>query len=122
MLVVSTVLSLVLRPGWAYVYLLSFMVGLTVRFTSIGARVIVSFTLLNLAKIDPKEVAGGTMAYDLALTGLSFANYAGVGIVDYNLAGALILGTVPGVYIETRANSRINKDVLKSNQHHDSGY
>jgi len=53
------------------------------------------------------------MAYDLALTGLSFANYAGVGIVDYNLAGALILGTVPGVYIETRANSRINKDVLK---------
>jgi hypothetical protein len=62
------------------------------------------------------------MAYDLALTGLSFANYAGVGIVDYNLAGALILGTVPGVYIETRANSRINKDVLKSNQHHDSGY
>lgn len=113
MLVVSTVLSLVLRPGWAYVYLLGFMVGLTVRFTSIGARVIVSFTLLNLAKIDPKEVAGGTMAYDLALTGLSFANYAGVGIVDYNLAGALILGTVPRVYIETRANSSINKDVLK---------
>lgn len=89
------------------------MVGLTVRFTSIGARIIVSFTLLNLAKIDLKEVAGGTMAYDLALTGLSFANYAGVGIVDYNLAGALILGTVPRVYIETRANSRINKDVLK---------
>lgn len=119
-LVVSALLSLAkgdfnvpLRPRWAYVYILGFVVGLTVQFTSVGAGVIVSFALMNLARIDPREVVGVTIAYGLALASLSFANYAGIGVVDYHLAVALILGTLPGVYLGTNANSRANRDVLK---------
>lgn len=92
---------------------MGFVVGLTVQFTSVGAGVIVSFALMNLARIDPKEVVGVTIAYGLALAGPSFFNYAGIGVVDYHLAGALILGAVPGVYLGTNVNSRANKEVLK---------
>jgi len=119
-LVASSVLSLLreelhfpVKPRWAYVYVLGFIVGLTVQFTSIGAGVIVSFALMNVARIDPREVVGVTIAYGLALAGLSFLNYAGIGVVDYRLAGALILGAIPGVYLGTHVNSRANKNVLK---------
>ncbi|NJE00436.1 sulfite exporter TauE/SafE family protein [Thermococcus sp. JdF3] len=119
-LVVSAVLSLLkgefhvpVRPRWTYVYLLGFIVGLTVQFTSVGAGVIVSFTLMNVARLDPKEVVGVTITYGLALSALSFLNYAGMGSVDYNLAAALIAGTVPGVYLGTHVNRIADREKLK---------
>ncbi|NJE05693.1 sulfite exporter TauE/SafE family protein [Thermococcus sp. M36] len=119
-LVVSAVLSLLkgeihipIKPRWAYVYLLGFVVGLTVQFTSVGAGVIVSFTLMNVARLDPRDVVGVTIVYGLALSGFSFLNYAGIGGVDYGLAGTLILGTVPGVYLGTHINRSADREKLK---------
>ncbi|WP_297092693.1 sulfite exporter TauE/SafE family protein [Thermococcus sp.] len=119
-LVVSAVLSLLrgelnlpVRPRWAYVYLLGFIVGLTVQFTSVGAGVIVGFALMNVAKLDPRDVVGVTIVYGLALSGFSFLNYAGIGGVDYGLAGTLILGTVPGVYLGTHLNRIADREKLK---------
>ncbi|NJE62113.1 sulfite exporter TauE/SafE family protein [Thermococcus sp. 21S7] len=120
-LVISAVLSLLkgefripVRPRWAYVYLLGFIVGLTVQFTSVGAGVIVSFTLMNVARLDPKDVVGVTIVYGLALSASSFLNYAGIGGVDYGLAGTLILGTIPGVYLGTHVNRIADREKLKT--------
>ncbi|NJD98749.1 sulfite exporter TauE/SafE family protein [Thermococcus sp. LS1] len=119
-LVISAVLSLLkgelhvpIKPRWAYVYLLGFIVGLTVQFTSVGAGVIVSFTLMNVARLDPKEVVGVTIVYGLALSTFSFLNYAFLGSVDYHLAAALILGTLPGVYFGTHVNTMADREKLK---------
>ncbi|WP_335755140.1 sulfite exporter TauE/SafE family protein [Thermococcus celer] len=101
------------RPRWAYVYLLGFIVGLTVQFTSVGAGVVVSFTLMNVARLDPKDVVGVTILYGLALSAMGFLNYAGIGGVDYGLAGALILGTVPGVYLGTHISRISDGENLK---------
>ncbi|AFK22095.1 putative permease [Pyrococcus sp. ST04] len=106
-------ISIPVRPRWAYVYLLGFIVGLTVHFTSVGAGVIISFSLMNVAKINPRNVVGTTIFYGLALSALSFLSYASMGSVDYQLAGALILGTVPGVYFGTHVNARADKERLK---------
>ncbi len=119
-LITSAVLSLLkgeihipLRPRWAYVYLLGFVVGLTVQFTSVGAGVIVSFTLMNVARLEPRDVVGVTIAYGLALSGFSFLNYASIGRVNYDLAEALILGTIPGVYMGTHVNRSVDREKLK---------
>ncbi|WP_457752155.1 sulfite exporter TauE/SafE family protein [Thermococcus sp.] len=119
-LVVTASLSLVkdeikvpLKPRWAYVYLLGFIVGLTVQFTSVGAGVIVSFTLMNVARINPREVVGTTILYGLMLSAMSFLSYAGMGSVDYRLAGLLIAGTVPGVYLGTHVNAKVDREKLK---------
>ncbi|WP_297073153.1 sulfite exporter TauE/SafE family protein [Thermococcus sp.] len=101
------------KPRWAYVYLLGFIVGLTVQFTSVGAGVIVSFTLMNIARINPKEVVGTTILYGLVLSAMSFLSYASMGSVDYFLAGALIIGTIPGVYLGTHVNAWVDKEKLK---------
>jgi len=119
-LVVTAALSLLrgdiqvpVKPRWDYVYLLGFIVGLTVQFTSVGAGVIVTFALMNVARVNPREVVGTTILYGLALSAMSFVSYAGMGSVDYGLAGLLILGTVPGVYVGTRFNAGIDKEKLK---------
>ena len=119
-LVASALLSLLkgelhvpVKPRWAYVYLLGFIVGLTVQFTSVGAGVIVSFTLMNVAKLDPKDVVGVTITYGLVLSALSFLNYAGIDGVDYGLTGTLILGTVPGVYLGTHVNRIADREKLR---------
>ena len=119
-LVASAVLSLLkgeihlpIRPRWIYVYLLGFVVGLTVQFTSVGAGVIVSFTLMNVARLEPRDVVGVTITYGLALSTFSFLNYASVGSVDYGIASLLVLGTVPGVYLGTHVGRNTDRAKLK---------
>ncbi len=106
-------LNLPVRRRWAYVYLLGFIVGLTVQFTSVGAGVIVSFALMNVARVNPREVVGVTITYGLALSTMGFLNYAFLGSVEYRLAAALIAGTLPGVYLGTHVNSKAGKERLK---------
>ncbi|AEH25416.1 sulfite exporter TauE/SafE family protein [Pyrococcus yayanosii] len=101
------------KPRRAYIYLLGFIVGLTVQFTSVGAGVIISFTLMNIARINPKQVVGTTILYGLTLSTISFLSYASMGSVDYALAGTLIAGTIPGVYLGTHVNANISKERLK---------
>ncbi|ADT85039.1 sulfite exporter TauE/SafE family protein [Thermococcus barophilus] len=119
-LVVSSFFSLVkgefhvpIRPRREYLYLLGFIVGLTVQFTSVGAGVIVSFALMNLAKLSPREVVGVTIFYGLPLSFLSALNYAFLGSTNYHLALLLIAGTLPGVYLGTHVNRKVDRDKLK---------
>jgi len=119
-LVVSAFLSLTrrefhswLRPRMQYLYILGFIVGLTVQFTSVGAGVIVSFALMNLARVSPREVVGITLFYSLVLSSLSSLNYAFLGNIDYHLALVLIAGTLPGVYLGSYMSSKIDVDKLK---------
>jgi hypothetical protein len=96
-----------------YLYILGFIVGLTVQFTSVGAGVIVSFALMNLARVSPREVVGITLFYSLVLSSLSSLNYAFLGNIDYHLALVLIAGTLPGVYLGSYMSSKIDVDKLK---------
>lgn len=119
-LVISSFLSLIkgeihvpIRPRREYLYVLGFIVGLTVQFTSVGAGVIVSFALMNLAKLSPREVVGVTIFYGLALSSFSALNYAFLGSIDYHLALVLIAGTLPGVYLGTHMNTKADRDRLK---------
>ncbi len=119
-LLTSSILSLIkgeihvpIKPRREYLYVLGFIVGLTVQFTSVGAGVIVSFSLMNLARLTPGEVVGITIFYGLALSLFSALNYVLLGSIDYHLALALIAGTLPGVYLGTHINRKADRDRLK---------
>ncbi|AKG91232.1 Sulfite exporter TauE/SafE [Geoglobus ahangari] len=119
-LLLSAVISLIkkeikppIRPRMSYLYILGFVVGLTVQFTSVGAGVIVSFTLINLARISPAEVVGISLFYGLLLSSMSFLNYALMGSVDYGIALTLILGSIFGVLAGTRISTRVESEKLK---------
>ncbi len=102
-----------IKPRMFHLYILGFVVGLTVQFTSVGAGVIVGFTLINLARISPAEVVGISIFYGLLLSFMSFINYASIGSVDYRVAGMLISGSVFGVYAGTRIGTKVESEKLK---------
>ncbi|AMQ18874.1 sulfite exporter TauE/SafE family protein [Thermococcus peptonophilus] len=106
-------LHIPVKREWKYVYLLGFITGLIIQFTSVGAGVIVSFALMNVARVDPKEVVGVSLLYGLALSLMGFLNHAAFGSVDYHLALLLTAGTLPGVYLGTHLNSITNGEKLK---------
>lgn len=109
-------LHIPVKREWKYVYLLGFITGLIIQFTSVGGAggVIVSFALMNVARVDPKEVVGGvSLLYGLALSLMGFLNHAAFGSVDYHLALLLTAGTLPGVYLGTHLNSITNGEKLK---------
>ncbi|AFK22071.1 putative permease [Pyrococcus sp. ST04] len=94
-------------------YFLGFVVGLIVQFTSVGAGVVVTFVLVNLARLSPKDVAGVSIAYGLMLSALSFLNYAYLGFVNLRMVGPLIAGSLPGVYVGVQVNSKVDEEKLR---------
>lgn len=103
-----------LRPRMYHLYILGFVVGLTVQFTSVGAGVIVSFALMNLAKISPSEVVGITIFYGLLLSVMSFISYASINSVDYGISSMLISGSVFGIFAGTRLGLKFDGVRLKA--------
>ncbi|CAB50084.1 sulfite exporter TauE/SafE family protein [Pyrococcus abyssi] len=118
-LVSSSILGLIkeiklpVKPKVIYVYLLGFIVGFIVQFTSIGAGVIVSFALLNVARVDPRDVIGITLLYGLGLSLISSTSYLILGKVNYNILLLLTIGSIPGVYTGTLLSSTTDKEKLK---------
>ena len=106
-------LHIPIRATRRHAYLAGFVVGLTVQFTSVGAGVLVSFALVNIAKLDPREAVGTVLGYGLALGALSALSYASLGLVDYKLALLLSLGGAPGVLLGAWTASRINPAILR---------
>ena len=119
-LVATSLLSLLrdelripIRATRRHAYLAGFVVGLTVQFTSVGAGVLVSFALVNIARLDPREAVGTVLGYGLALGALSALNYASLGLVDYRLALLLSLGGAPGVLLGAWTADRANPSMLR---------
>jgi len=102
-----------IRPRMFHLYVLGFVVGLTVQFTSVGAGVIVSFTLINLARISPADVVGISIFYGLLLSLMSFLNYASINSVDYTIAAMLISGSIFGVFAGTKISTKTESEKLK---------
>jgi len=106
--------SLQIKPRMLYLYLLGFIIGVAVQFTSVGAGVIVSLALMNLARISSNEVVGISIFYGLLLSLLSFLNYSLIGSVDYAIATILVPGSIIGVYAGTRISTRTKSERLKA--------
>ena len=107
-------ISLQIKPKMLYLYLLGFVIGLAVQFTSVGAGVIVSLALMNLAKISSNDVVGISIFYGLLLSFLSFLNYSLIGSVDYAIATVLVPGSIIGVYAGTRISTKTRSERLKA--------
>jgi len=93
--------------------LIGFLVGLVIQLTSVGAGVIVGFILLNFTKLHPKEVVGTTILYGVLIALFGCLSHVVLGNVNYLLALYLIVGTIPGVYLGTRLNSKVPKELLR---------
>lgn len=84
------------------------LIGAAVAISSIGAGAI-GATLIALLypELEPAEIAGTDIAYAVPLTGFAAVGHAWLGTVDVGLLGALLVGSLPGIVLGSRASLRL---------------
>lgn len=90
------------------------VLGILVTISSIGAGA-VGATLLVLLypRLSPAEIAGTDIAYAVPLTAIAAFGHWWLGSIDWNLLGALLLGSVPGITIGSLAARAVPEKFLR---------
>ena len=89
-------------------------IGSLVAISSVGAGVIGMMILLLLYPTHaPIKLVGSDLAHAVIITGIAGLGHAGLGTVNYELLGSLLIGALPGIYLGTRIGFRLPDQALR---------
>ena len=90
------------------------ILGAVVTITSIGAGAIGTVALFLLYPLLPTvRLIGTEIAHAVPLTLVAGLGHAGIGNVDWNLLGNLLIGSLPGIYIGSHLAHRVADHYLR---------
>lgn len=82
------------------------VVGFLVSLTSVGSGSLIVASLVVLYPTLPmRRIVGSDLLHALILVGLSALGHLGIGNIDFSLLGALLLGSIPGVWLGSRMST-----------------
>lgn len=85
-------------------FLAGLLLGVLVTLSSIGAGAIgATLILLLYPRLPAQQVVGTDIAHAVPLTLLAGIGYAWLGLVDWGLLAALLIGSLPGIWLGSRA-------------------
>jgi uncharacterized protein len=91
------------------------IVGVLVTLTSIGAGALIAAALMLIRpRLPALEVAGTDIAHAVPLAAVAGFGHWQLGSVDFSLLGSLLLGSVPGIYLGSRAGGVVPERALRS--------
>ncbi|MDG2091580.1 MAG: sulfite exporter TauE/SafE family protein [Gammaproteobacteria bacterium] len=97
------------------VLLLGIVLGVCVTLSSVGAGAFGAAILFMLFPSWPtKHVVGTDIAHAVPLTFVAGLGYLFNGLVDYSLLLALVVGSLPGIYLGTRLGSVLSEKFLRA--------
>ena len=90
------------------------LIGTVVTISSVGAGVIGMMLLMLLyPRHEPIRIVGSDLAHAVLVTAIAGLGHAELGTVDYNMLGALLLGSFPGIWLGSKLGFRMDALVLK---------
>ncbi|WP_426175934.1 sulfite exporter TauE/SafE family protein [Massilia sp. TWR1-2-2] len=102
------------RPLFIATVVAGAVLGLLVTVSSIGAGAIGATLLVMLyPHMSAAEVAGTDIAYAVPLTAIAAFGHWWLGSIDWNLLGALLVGSVPGIMIGSYAARAVPERFLR---------
>jgi uncharacterized membrane protein YfcA len=101
------------RRHKAFAAVLGLSVGTLLGVTSAGSGTLIAIGLILGFRLTPRRVVGTDVAHAAVLLWAASAAHLVSGNVDLGLAGTLLLGSVPGVWIGTNLSTRLPERGLR---------
>jgi uncharacterized membrane protein YfcA len=100
-------------PAWL-TSVLGAVVGFLVSLTSVGSgSLIVACLVVLYPHTSMKRIVGSDILHALLLVGVSALGHLGLGSVNVPLLGALLVGSIPGVWVGSRMNAVVPERILQ---------
>jgi uncharacterized protein len=100
-------------PAWL-TSLVGAVIGFLVSLTSVGSGSLIVASLLVLYPFTPmRKILGSDMVHALLLVGLASLGHLGIRNIDFHLLGALLVGSIPGVWIGGRMSAVFPERILQ---------
>jgi uncharacterized membrane protein YfcA len=101
------------RRAWLTT-LAGLVVGFLVSITSVGSGSLIIASLVVLFPGTPlKRMVGSDIVHALLLVGVSALGHLGMGSINTHLLGALLVGSIPGVWLGSRMTARVPEKALR---------
>lgn len=90
------------------------MVGFLVSITSVGSGSLIIASLVFLYPGTPlRRMVGSDIVHALLLVGVSALGHLGMGSINTHLLAALLVGSIPGVWLGSRMTTRVPEKALR---------
>jgi uncharacterized membrane protein YfcA len=94
--------------------LVGLVIGTLVALTSVGAGVLGVVALFFLyPNLAPARIVGTDIAHAVPLTLVAGLGHATLGAVNWNLLGALLVGSLPAIYLGSMLAARMHERLLR---------
>jgi hypothetical protein len=94
--------------------LLGLSVGFVLGVTSAGSGALIAVGLILLFRLTPQRVVGTDVFHAAILLWAAGLSHIVAGNVDFGLAGTILLGSVPGVWLGSHWSVRVEPAVLRT--------
>jgi uncharacterized membrane protein YfcA len=88
-------------------------VGFVLGITSAGSGTLIAMGLIIGFRLSPHRVVGTDVAHAAVLLWVAAIAHLFSGNIDYGLAGTILLGSIPGVWIGTHLSTMLPQDWLR---------
>jgi uncharacterized membrane protein YfcA len=89
-------------------------VGFVLGITSAGSGTLIGIGLILGFRLSPHRVVGTDVAHAAVLLWVAAIAHVISGNVDFGLAGTILIGSLPGVWIGTNLATRLPRDALRA--------
>jgi uncharacterized protein len=93
---------------------LGLCVGFVLGVTSAGSGALIAVGLILLFRLSPRRVVGTDVFHAAILLWAAGLAHVTAGNVDFALAGTILLGSVPGVWLGSHWSVRVDPAVLRT--------
>src|SRR4051794_33225015 len=90
------------------------VVGFVLGVTSAGSGALIAVALILLFRLSPRRVVGTDVFHAAILLWAAATAHVVAGNVDWGLAGTILLGSVPGVWLGTALSARVPVATLRA--------
>ena len=93
---------------------LGLSVGFVLGVTSAGSGALIAVGLILLFRLSPQRVVGTDVFHAAILLWAAGLSHVVAGNVDFGLAGTILIGSLPGVWIGTNLATRLPRNALRA--------